>query len=182
MIKHEEDITSDFEGTVIDIETVGGFLNQYHDSRRYKNIRLVIFGFINSNGLCICCAKGMEALTELNTKTEELIELLQKPFYAFNCEFERSVLFYMLGRKIDFGRELNNEKYESKANAVQSLRIPNYDDPFNDNGKLCMTAWEQGEYDKAIVHNRACLLKERDILIKRAFREPDEMIFVDGKQ
>jgi len=35
------------------------------------------------------------------------------------------------------------------------------------------------EFDKAIAHNRACLLKERDILIKRGFRKPDELKFVN---
>ena len=46
IIEHKEDISSNFEGTIIDIETVGGFSNQYPDSRRYKNMQLVIFGFI----------------------------------------------------------------------------------------------------------------------------------------
>ena len=35
-----------------------------------------------------------------------------------------------------------------------------------------------GEFDKAIAHNRACLLKERDILLKRRPREPEELRFV----
>ena len=56
IIEHTEDIISDFEGTIIDMETFGEFLNQYPDSRRYKNIQLVIFGFINRHGLHIFCA------------------------------------------------------------------------------------------------------------------------------
>ncbi len=178
LIEHTEDISSDFEGTIIDIETIGEFCNQYFDSRHYMNIQLVIFGFIHRHSLHILCGKGMEAIEELNEKTQKLIEPLQRPFYAFNCEFESSVLFHTLGKKIDFHGELNGEKYEPKAYAVRELDISNYDDPFYDKGILCMHAWQAGEFDKAIAHNRACLLKERDILIKRGFREPGELVFV----
>ncbi len=181
IIEHKEDINSDFKGTIIDIETIGEFNRQYrgtHDSREYQNIQQVIFGFINGQGLHIFCAKGTEAINELKEKTEELIDLLQRPFYAFQSEFERGVLFYELGKEIDFDGELQRYRGESKGNAKAELYIPNYDDPFNDVGKLCMTAWENGEFDKAIAHNRACLLKERDILLKRGAREPEELKFV----
>jgi len=177
IIEHKEDISSEFEGTIIDIETIGEFLNQYPDSRRYKDIQLVIFGFINRHGLHIFCAKGIKAISELKVKTGKIIDSLESPFYAFNSEFERSVLFYELGKKIDFDGELQVGR-ESKANARSYLGIPNYDDPFYDNGYLCMKAWEAGEFDKAIAHNRACLLKEGDILIKRGFRKPDELKFI----
>ena len=177
IIEHKEDISSNFEGTIIDIETIGEFLNQYPDSRRYKNIQLVIFGFINRRGLHIFCAKGMEAISELKETTKDIIGSLQRPFYAFNSEFERSVLFYELGREIGFDGELQEDR-ESKANVRSYLGIPNYDDPFYDSGYLCMKAWENGEFDKAMAHNRACLLKERDILIKEGFRNPDELKFV----
>ncbi len=106
-----------------------------------------------------------------------VIDSLERPFYAFSTEFERSVLFYELGKEVDFDGELQ-EGRESKANTRNYLGIPNYDDPFYDNGYLCMKAWEGGEFDKAIAHNRACLLKERDILLKRGFRKPDELRFI----
>ena len=177
IIEHREDTSSDFEGTIIDIETVGEFLNQYPDSRRYKDIKLVIFGFINRCTLQILCAKGTEATSELRERTEKIIDSLEEPFYAFNTDFERGVLFYELGKKIDFDGELQGGR-ESKANARNYLGIPNYDDPFYDNGYLCMVAWQNGEFDKAIAHNRACLLKEKDILLKRGFRTPDELKFI----
>jgi hypothetical protein len=41
-----------------------------------------------------------------------------------------------------------------------------------------MNAWHKGEFDAAIAHNRACLLKERDILIKRSCIKPDELKFI----
>jgi len=177
VIEHKENVSSNFEGTVIDIETIGEFLNQYPDSRRYKDIQLVIFGFINRKALHIFCAEGIEAISELKGKTKDIIDSLERPFYAFNTEFERSVLSYEFGKEIDFDGELQGI-HESKARAVRDLGIPNYDDPFYDNGYLCMKAWENGEFDKAMAHNRACLLKERDILLKRGFRTPDELKFV----
>jgi len=178
IIECKEDVGSSFEGTIIDIETIGGFLNQYPDSRRYKDIRLVIFGFINRYAFQIFCAKGIEAINELRERTGIIIDSLDRPFYAFNSEFERSVLFYELGKEIDFDGELNREKYESKLDAVRNWGIPNYEDPFYDNGFLCMKAWQDEEFDRAIAHNRACLLKEKDILLKRGFRKLDELKFV----
>jgi len=177
IIEHQENISSNFGGTIVDIETIGEFLNQYPDSRRYKYIQLVIFGFINRHNLHIFCAKGIEAIYELRERTERIIDSLERPFYAFNSEFERSVLFYELGKEIDFDGELQRG-HEPKAKARKHLGIPNYDDPFYDNGFLCMKAWEAGELDSAIAHNRACLLKERDILIKESFIKPNELKFV----
>ena len=177
IIEHKEDISSNFEGAIIDIETIGEFRNQYPDSRRYKSIQLVIFGFINRDALQILCAKGMGAIEELRERTGKIIDSLERPFYAFNCNFESGVLFYELGKEIVFDGELQ-EPYESKARAVRDLGIPNYDDPFYDKGLWCMNAWHKGEFDAAIAHNRACLLKERDILIKRGCIKPDELKFV----
>ena len=78
-----------------------------------------------------------------------------------------------------FQKELNQEKYESKSRAVSFLGIPQYNDPFNDNGLLCMNAWLKGQTEKAIAHNRSCLLKERDILLKRGTRKPDKLKFIE---
>ncbi len=177
IIEYKEDISSNFDGTIIDLETIGEFFNQYPDSRRYKDIQLVIFGFINRCGLHIFCAKGIEAISKLREETKSIIDSLERPFYAFNSEFERGVLFYELGEEIEFDGELQVTR-EPKSRAVKDLHIPNYNDPFHDNGYLCMKAWEAGDFDGAIAHNRACLLKERDIVTKRGFREPDELRFV----
>ncbi len=181
IIEQKEDISSNFEGTVIDIETIGEFLNQYPDSRRYRDMQLVIFGFINRDTLHILYAKELRVINELKERIDKIIDSLERPFYAFNADFERGVLFYELGKEIDFDGELQKFKFEKKAEARRSLSIPNYDDPFNDNGLLCSQAWRRGEFDRAIKHNRACLLKERGILIKRGFRTPDKLKFVKQK-
>ena len=178
LIKHEELIVkSDTQGTVIDIETIGEFDKRFNDSRRYKNIRTVIFGFLNNDRLQIFCAEGESSINELFKEIQHTIVTLEKPFYAFNNGFEKGVLFYNLGMKIDFECELQKERFEKKSNTVRDLKIPNYDDPFFDDGYKCMNAWNSGDFSKAVAHNRACLLKERDILLKRGFRNSDEMEF-----
>ena len=181
ILEHKEDISSDFEGTIIDIETIGEFDEHYrntNDSREYHYIQTVIFGFINGQALHIFYVRETKDIAELNQKVMGIIDDLPRPFHAFNTAFEQSVLFHGLGKKTIFDGELQKEKYESKANAVRDLAIPNYDDPFHDKGILCMIAWKNGEFDETIAHNRACLLKERDILLKRGFRKPDELEFV----
>lgn len=182
IIEHKEDIRSNFEGTIIDIETIGEFTKNrsytvFNDSRQCENVQQVILGFINRNELNIFCAKGKEAIEELKSQTEQILNSLERPFYAFNADCESSVWFHHIGIIINFDGELQKIKFESKKNAVADLGIPNYDDPFNDVGRLCMEAWENGKFDKAIAHNRACLLKERDILLKRSFRTPNKIQF-----
>lgn len=171
--EYEEKISSDFQGTIIDIETVGEFNRLFkYDSRQYEDMLQVIFGYINQEHLHIYCAKDRSGINQLREMTEGIIETLARPFYAFNCEFESGVWFHHIGIKILFDGELNREKYERKRDVVRLLRIPNYEDPFFDNGFMCIEAWYKREFNQAIAHNRSCLLKERDILLKRGYREP----------
>lgn len=174
-----ERVNLNITGTIIDIETIGDFC-YYSDSRKYKNIIPVIFGFLRNNELSILCAKKKESLKLLKDKIAEILEKLERPFYAFNCDFERGVFYHTLNKKVTFENELNTKKYEAKRDAVSKLKISQYDDPFFDNGKLCMEAWLSGHIEKAIAHNRSCLLKERDILLKRGFRKPDKLKYIEG--
>ncbi len=177
--EHKEHIRSDFKGTIIDIETIGEFCRFYrNDSRQYKDLKQVIFGYISQECLYIYCAKDKEGITKLQKMTEQIIETLVRPFYVFNCDFESGVWFHNIGIKVCFDGELNKCKYESKKDAVRILGIPNYDDPFFDDGFMCIEAWSSKNYEKAIAHNRACLLKERDILVKRGARKPGELRFI----
>jgi hypothetical protein len=171
----QESLKSDFIGTIIDLETIGDFDSRFGDSRRCKNITPVIFGFIDSKGIKILCAKNRDSIEKLKSEIINHIDTLEKPFHAFNTDFERSVLFHHLSKPIEFEREINKEKFEKKEYTVQSFKIPNYDDPFWGDGRACMNSWLIGDINKAILHNRSCLLKERDILLKRGFRKPDEL-------
>jgi hypothetical protein len=177
--EHIEELDSDFNGTIIDIETIGDFDRTYpYDSRHYRNLTQVIFGYINRQCLHIYCARSKEGVELLRLKTAEIFAGLERPYYAFNCNFESGVWFHHAGVQIDFDGELQGEPFESKKNAILRLRISNYNDPFYDQGFLCIKAWNDRNFDKAIAHNRACLLKEKDILLKRGYCEPDKVRFI----
>lgn len=175
VLRHEEKVDSPIKGTIIDIETIGEFNKNYRDSRQYMSIVPVIFGYIDSESLQIHCAKKVESLEQLKKIIADELDSLDRPFYAFNSEFERGTIFHSLMKDVPFERELNKEKFEKKKDAVSNLKIPQYDDPFNDDGRLCKDAWLCGNIKNAIAHNRSCLLKERDILLKRGFRCPDPL-------
>jgi hypothetical protein len=174
-----EEAKSDFEGTILDIETIGDFDRSFqYDSRHYQKLKQVIFGYIDKDQLRILCARSQEGIEKLKLKTLEIFPALKRPFYAFNCNFESGVWFHHVGIEINFDGELQGEPYESKKNAILKLRIRNYEDPFFDQGLMCIKAWNTQNFEKAIAHNRACLLKERDILIKRGSCAPDKVRFV----
>jgi len=180
MIKiHTEEMASDFEGTIIDLETIGDFADGYDDSRRYRKILPVIFGYIHRDGIRILCAEDRDSVSELGREIVNVLDSLKRPFYAFNAAFEQGVLYHRTGKEVAFERELNAETFESKKGAVKSLGIPDYGDPCKDNGWLCSQEWLKGKIENALLHNRSCLLKERDILLKRGFRKPDALRFIE---
>lgn len=179
VIVHCEVAKSPLKGTIIDIETLGEFCREYGDcdSRQYQNFVPMIFGYIDKNRLKIYCAKSNKLPEKLKTTIAEVLPDLARPLYAFNCNFERGVLFHSYRIILNFDGELTKEKFESKRNAVASLSIDNYDDPFHDDGRKCKVALEKGNMEPAIRHNRSCLLKERDILLKRGHRTPEDLSF-----
>lgn len=175
IIVHHEKVKSTFVGTIIDIESIGNFCRGYNDSREYKDIIPTILGYVNNSELKILCAQGKTALKELKEQIIKITPNLEKPLFAFQCHFERGVLFHSCELSVEFDGELNKEKFEPKRDVVRSLSIPNYHDPFHDSGYRCAEAWLEGDYSSAIKHNRSCLLKERDILVKRKHRRPDRL-------
>jgi hypothetical protein len=179
MRKYTESITLPAQGTIIDIESIGDFNNHYpdDDSRQYSDIQPVIFGYLSEENLVIYCAENEDEISLLIQQIKDEFQQLSSPYYAFNSRFERGVLFHSCDMTINFDCELNMMSREKKKYTVQNLGIDNYDDPFFDNGYLCLVAWQNGNFESAITHNRSCLLKERDILIKRGYRAPDLMRF-----
>jgi len=172
---HSEKNDLPFNGTIIDFETIGNFCDDYcnEDSRRYKNITLTMFGYIDGDNLNMLCAEGVESLKELKIKTIQILPTLKRPLFAFKSCFEKGVLFHSCGVTTEFDGELNAYRREWKGNACAELDISNYNDPFDNDGGKCKLAWLRGDYENAIQHNRSCLLKERDILLKRGCRKPD---------
>lgn len=180
MHSHEEPLISDFYGTIIDVETIGYFeWDKYpdRDTRRYRHVPIIL-GYITREGLTIYYVEKIGEIQSLVDMIPEILSGLPRPYYAFNTPFETAVLYNNCDIQILFDHELNLEQYERKGRAVGQLGISNYNDPFNDIGRLCMKAWRNGETKKCIAHNRACLLKERDILLKRGYRSPDEVVFI----
>ena len=121
----------------------------------------------------------IENVNSVEKLREDIIKILpelERPFYAFNCKFETGVLFHAWDVELLFENELNEWGGERKGDAVKKLKIDNYDDPFFDVGKKCKEAWERDEFKKCIVHNRSCLLKEKEIVLKRGYRKPDDLI------
>ena len=166
-----------FKGTIIDIESIGDFCREYDDddSRQYSALIPTLFGYITKDKLKILCAEEKTGLDELQEEVTKLVPCLQRPIYAFQSRFERGVLHHCYGVKLKIDGELNKFTREWKGNACAELDIPNYNDPFNNVGKDCIFAWIRGDYENTIKHNRSCLLKERDILLKRDYREPDKL-------
>lgn len=180
VILHSETAKSNFKGTIMDIETIGEFCREYRDSREYQKLIPLIFGYIDKNGLNIHCSKidcsgRIEPTENFKAAVAQIMPNSRKPLYAFQCCFEQGVLFHSWGITINFDGELNKDKCEWKGNAVASLGIENYDDPFNDVGRKCKEALEKGNAELSIRHNRSCLLKERDILLRRGYRKPDDL-------
>ena len=136
-----------------------------------------ILGYITKNELNILCARGKDGIDKLIEQSLEIIPSLKKPLFAFQSRFERGVFHHSCGIQIQFDGELNKETFEGKGKACAELDIPNYGDPFNNVGKDCNIAWTRGDYEQAIKLN-SCLLKERDILLKRTYREPDKLKLV----
>ncbi len=180
LLSHVEKASTPYLGTIIDIETIGGFRDYYSDldSRRQSGLTPTMLGYLCDGSLKINYIETTNDLPAFISQIEKVLPLLPRPFYAFNCDFEASVFFHTCDMKIVFDYELNLEKYEAKWRAVKSLGINNYDDPYFDDGKLCRIGWEKGEYQACVSHNRSCLLKERDILLKRGTRKPNKISFI----
>lgn len=184
-----------FEGAVIDLETDEQvFLNELHGADRCKNHSAVCCGILDKNKVEII-AKTCNASDKLFVQTvDEKVKRISHPYYAFNVEFDMALLSKLLGREIQFDRELQKELqigYEKKQIVTETLGIPNFDDPFNGEGFLASKEWTKHvktrEIDcvkRIITHNLACLLKEYRILILRGYREIELSsckAFFDGK-
>jgi len=149
------------EGTIIDFETIGTFDKRYLDHRALYDIHPIIFGFITHNGMHIHYVTDEEDTQELCQCIEEGLDRLPRPLFAFNKSFEQGVIYNRLQKHVKFW-ELNAWKFESKRTAEKVLGIPNFDDPFNGNGRLVVENFPHNIND-CVKHNRACLLKEREI-------------------
>ena len=89
----EERVSSDIQGTIIDIETIGEFDESYpDDSRRYRNIIPVIFGYLTNSTLKIYYLENRDGIPEFKDFLIDHVAELERPLHAFNCRFEVGVL------------------------------------------------------------------------------------------
>lgn len=184
-----------FEGVVIDLETdEQDFLDELHGADRYMNHSAVCCGILDKSKIEII-AKTCDVSDELFVQAvDEKVKRISHPYCAFNVGCDMALLSKLLGREIRFDRELQKElqnRHESKRNAVQTLGIPNFDDPFNGDGRLAAKAWtkhsethETSYVENIIAHNCACVLTEYSILVRRGYREIEPSsykAFFEGK-
>lgn len=172
--------TIKFEGTIIDIETIGDFDRSFKhsgDSREYRKLQQIIFGYLDSKELHVMCAKGPSAIKTLEGEARAVLESLKKPFYAYQCDFERGVWFHQLGTPIEIENELQ-QTMERKEAVCRRLGIAEYDDPFHGEGYRCEDAWLREDYATVIAHNRSCLLKEREIMLLNGCCKPNVLKLV----
>jgi hypothetical protein len=63
ILKHERAIISQFDGTVIDLETMGHFNSQYTDNeRRLSQIIPILFGYLTNAKLTIVYIESLDDL------------------------------------------------------------------------------------------------------------------------
>ena len=167
------------EGTIIDLETVGPIHNGLKGTKRYEEVRPYLLGYLTGN---MIVQKYVEKSDHIPALLEFIRETnfvdFQKPLYAFFVEFETGVIYCSTGRKMLFDRELKKGK-GSKEELVKKFGISNYDDPFPGQGIRLIQEFENGNIVGSLRHNRACLLKERDILYRRGFADPPMIDFHD---
>lgn len=189
LLTHTEERTDEYiDGTIIDFETVGEFLRGI-GLEVYRDHQPVSLGFLSGHTLTVVARKGDKAVHEvaLRKVCREMIFGAKRPFYAFNAEFEIGVLFWFIEEVVPFDRDIQflikaesgAMIPEAKRYVVKNLGIPNFDDPFNDVGKLVQDSWkkyletgDESHLMDIIHHNRACLLKEYWILEKRGKWRP----------
>ncbi|MHA1637592.1 MAG: hypothetical protein ACTSUB_06200 [Candidatus Thorarchaeota archaeon] len=176
---HREQVETTFEGTIIDIETVGEFrrvggfspLGQDYLGR-YKDMKITTVGFLSENELSVFFVKDAESLDNFRKKAISILKTRTAPTYAFNKSFEEGCYFWNSGQEsLHIDNELQSFTGEKKENVVIKLGINKYDDPFHGEGRKCVSAFFQGNIDDIVKHNRACLLKENQILAKRGAKK-----------
>jgi len=166
------------EGTIIDLETIGPIRNEFRDTRRYEKVKPYLFGYLTGNTIVQKYIEKPDHIPQLIQwiKKAILTDLCQKPLYAFYTEFETGVIYCTTGIKVNFDRELKKGA-GGKESIVKKLGISAYDDPFPGAGVKCIQEFKKGNIADCLKHNRACLLKERDILFKRGFVDPNKIKF-----
>jgi hypothetical protein len=167
-------------GTIIDLETIGPIDDESKGTKRYTKVKPYIFGYLTENMLAQKYVEHPDRIPELIRfiKKIDFSDAFRRPLYAFFTEFESGVIYCSTGKKILFDGELKCGS-GGKESAVRKLGIKSYEDPFPGAGLRCIEEFKKGDIAVCLNHNRASLLKERDILFSRGFVEPAKIEFHD---
>lgn len=174
-----------FIGAVIDLETDGQpFSDNCHGAGRCKLQSAVSCAILNEDSVEVIAKTWESPDGAFTEEVEKCLTQTKHPYYAFNSGFDMAILSKMLGNKVPFDRELQQFTYQSKGRYRQNLGIPNFDDPFHDNGRLAGLEWkkhlktrERECVKRIIAHNLTCVLKEYCILVRGGYREIDPSSF-----
>jgi len=165
------------EGTIIDLETIGPFHDVLKGTKRYKEVKPYLFGYLTGNMIVQKYVEKSDHIPALLGFLKETnFTKFPKPLYAFFVEFEIGVIYCSTGKRLLFDRELKKGR-GSKEELVKKFGISNYDDPFPGQGIRLIQEFENGNIVGSLRHNKACLLKERDILYRRGYADPPKIDF-----
>jgi len=151
--------TLNINGTVIDLETTG----------LGPEDEIVTAGFLNKDGIFILQRTHSNAV-QFKEGILKLIKKFERPFYAFNKEFEEGFL------GINFDGELQKQEMEPAFAALKSEELLEMYNRLSDplDGEEVTRFWnlwtktkEPALLVKIAQHNYCCLVKELMLMLKR---------------
>jgi len=174
-----------FVGAVIDLETDGQpFTDNFHGAGRCKLQSAVSCAILNDNSVEVIAKTCYTPDGVFTKEVEKGLAQTEHPYYAFNAGFDIAIISKLLGKEVPFDRELQQFEFQSKGSYRKSLGIPNFDDPFHDNGRLAGVEWrnhlktrDKECVKKIMLHNLSCVLKEYCILVRGGYRVIDPSSF-----
>ena len=180
-----------FEGTIIDLKSDGGpFLNYLDGAYRYSKHQALSVGIMDEDNIEVIAKTFQTTPEQFAITIEKSLGARNRPYYAFNAEFDMAILSDLLRDEIVFDREIKVEK-ETKEIQVKNLRISNFDDPFRSDDSQAGNLWKKHleTQDNAhiyniIAHNRASVLKEYYLLLNIGYKSIEQAScnnFFDGK-
>ena len=148
---------------IVDVETRELLKDVDWDSRR---LTPTVVGILFQNLIIQIIRVTANGLDEIRRKLSYELEVLRKPFLAFNSDFDRYVLFGTCGRYFPF---VDIQEYygQTKEDAKKQHNIK-VKDVFNGNGCTAVDFYHKYEktgnrefLEKVVQHNQACLLTEQ---------------------
>jgi hypothetical protein len=174
---YEEEVETLFEGTIIDLETIGDFervpytedMQDYLD--RYCMMKVTTIGTLSDGCLNVMIAYDDEHLKRFQKSVLSSVRSAERPLYAFNKSFEEGCVYWASSCELHhFDFDIQMHQGEKKQQVVRDLGLLDYNDPYLGEGWRCVGAFREGNLGEIIRHNRSCLLKEYGILRKRGSR------------